>query len=232
MQASASAKLPGIVTTSGPTLMPHRLAMIWNSLAAPAAWVSALSGVVGFITGDGLAAAITVIGLALVVTLNRMTPAIAVAIREWGTAYAEFRGKLRRELADTTAKTEENSRAIEDVRSRAARDVAEAKAEAAREVAAAKEEVGRIERDASLKRHALADRLQGALLAREVELREQRMKVARLEARLGLTTTEHAEAINTISDSVTEIAGQMRPPIPVETPHVDPAPPEANGDAP
>jgi ABC-type multidrug transport system fused ATPase/permease subunit len=223
------AKPPGSIPAGGPTLMPHRLAEIANGLAMASGWIAALSGGVGFITGDGVAAAITVVGLALVVTLSRMTPALATAIREVGSAYAEYRGKLKRELADTTAKADENTRAIESVRAEAAREVAAAKAEVARLKEENAADLVRVEADASRKRHAMADRLQAALLSREVELEEQKLEMARLKARLGLTDRTHAEAINTVADTVKVIADQMQPPVPVETPHVDPIPPNGSG---
>lgn len=103
----------------------------------------------------------------------------------------------------------------------------EAKNEAA--IVGAKEEAlakaDEIERVAAEKRHALADRLQAALSARELELYRAQDRIATLEFKLGITAETHRAAINAVSDGLTDVAQTLDPPVDVPHPHLG-----ANGD--
>jgi hypothetical protein len=215
--------------------MPHRLNFIWQ-IISPVAWISALSGAVGVVTADGVAAAITVVGLAFAVALSKCAAPMAGAIREIGFAWADVRGRMRRELQVASAKADDASAKADDNATRLdelsrAKDEALAKAErVAAEAALAKREAADLRRqiesmrsENDRKRHDLADRLGGQLNATQADLADAQAEIARLNARIAEIDQTHVPAINTISQSVGVVASHMDPPIPVPTPHLAPS---------
>lgn len=202
--------------------MPERFTMLWQHLAAPMGLITGLSAFVGVITADGVAASVTVVGLAFVFVLGKMSPVLAATLKEIGFALVEVRVKMKRELeatkaevAETRAQGEENREAIEEVKRKAADEIAAARAEAARVKAEAESRIREVEASSSRKRHDLADQLNAQLLAARTE-------ILSLKSQLGLTDQVHTEAINTVAENVKTIAEQMDPPVPVELPHLTP----------
>lgn len=200
--------------------MAHRLMLTWNALVVPAAWISAVSATLGVLTADGIAAAITVVGLALAAALLRMTVPIAKAIREIGFAYAEFRGRLHRELS---AKVDENSTMLADMM----RQLEEAHAERDD----LRGQLASVEAEDREKRHKLRNEMAGQIAVVKTQLLMAEDKIARLKATQRNTDSSHAIAINTLSDSVEMIVDHMDPPLatPVHPPHVEP--PDPNSDS-
>lgn len=70
------------------------------------------------------------------------------------------------------------------------------------------------------KRHQMRNDFNGVLTSVQAELMEANLRVARLEGQLGVTAKTHAKAINTISDTVAEVAERVVPPVDVPHPHL------------
>lgn len=230
--------------------MPYRVVLLWQFMGVPAAVVAGLSALVGVITSDGIAVAITVIGTAFVVVLGRALP----ILKEMGMGFLEFRGRMKRqdqELAQTKAIATEavvgvqgNQSAIVDIRKEAqdakeetarakdeavrmvARAKEEARAESAAEIADLRRKMSDMEREAADKRHAFANKIAPITDNLQTDLFEAHQKIADLEARIATLVngdTARVAAINTLSDSVTILAEHLPPPpVVVETPHLEP----------
>lgn len=151
--------------------MPHRIVLVWQVLGIPVAWISAVSAVLGVVTADGVATAITVIGLALVVTLGRLTPALldflvkvtpalADALRQVGYAVADVKGRIE-------GKIEENAAEIERLKVEAESAKAEARV--------AKALVAELQKDSDQRRERheqLTDIVTGAVLEVRADSRD------------------------------------------------------------
>lgn len=151
MQTEYPANSAQAVIELGDRSMPHRLVLLLDIIGVPVALISGVSAMVGLITADGLATMITVVGLAVILTLGRltpvlldfivkMTPALADAFRQFGYAVADVRGRMKRELAEAKTEVREIRAAVSENKSglrdlKASTDDIERKASAAVEIA-------------------------------------------------------------------------------------------------
>jgi hypothetical protein len=104
--------------------MPHRILLIWHTLAYSQGWLTAAissgAGVLGgailwAFNAEGWSAAIGAIGLALAGLIVRCSPAVAQAVRDIGPAVVDVLKYKRDQMASTTVLAHENASAIQDL---------------------------------------------------------------------------------------------------------------------
>jgi hypothetical protein len=163
--------------------MPHRIFLIWHILGIPVAWISGVSALIGVVTADGIATAITVIGLALVVTLGKLTPALldflvkitpalADAFRQVGYALADVKGRMAGEIQENASAIQELQAELVQTRQRA--EVAEVKLLELKNAT----EIGRDGREKD------REIIHGAAMAARSASKDNSQEIAELKARL------------------------------------------------
>lgn len=210
MLALDPAKSPRSLAAREPTLMPHRLEYLVSlKLAVGTVGTAASSWALlhlASVDPDHLKLAMVAIGGACIYLIR-------MAMKDVATFWVPSYASSRKQLLQMDLDMRDMERKFEESEARSGAAIVEVKEEALAKA-------GEVEREASKRRHDLADRIGGELALVNIQLLEANAEIARLKAQVGATATTHARVINTVSDSVAEVAERVVPPVEVPHPHL------------
>jgi hypothetical protein len=209
---------------------------------------SAAIGAIGF----GVSIFIVRTAPAVAGAVRELTPVTVQFVREVGKGIVDVLAYKKQLMADQVpalvevqANVTSNKSAIVDLRRqsvdnedravRAEAEAAAAKLEASRIAERLKtehaaqmqkvyEQMEAMNAESTMKRHALANKLNPIALDLQTDLEEARMEIAALKATIAEIKSRHAGAINATSEGVQAVAAHLKPPLEVETPHLDDSP--------
>lgn len=218
--------------------MPHAIVLIWHSLSLPFGDLVVMGALtILAMSVESWASAAVVLTVTFSWVLIKLTPALDATIRTIGGSIVDLFVKYHREIAaigakadHAIAKAQEATSAVVDVRKLALEEAERVKAEAI-------EKADLVAREAKVKRHDLADRVDGVISNVKADVFEVRQEVveareelarlkaetARIKVKHKATDSSHALAINTLGQDVAGILGAMDPqPVIPPVPHVEP----------
>lgn len=229
--------------------MPHAIVLIWHTLSLPFGDLVVMGALtILAMSVQSWASGAVVLTVTFSWVLIKLTPALETTILRLGGAVIDLFVKYHREIAAIDAKADhavatadKATSAIVDVRRMALEETQRAKAEllekTERATAEAIEKADLVAREAKVKRHDLADRVDGVISNVKADVFEVRQEVveareelarlkaetARIKVKQKATDSSHALAINTLGQDVAGIVGAMDPqPVIPPVPHVEP----------